>query len=104
MNHLKRVAFAVVVAGLLSACAHIVSDIRYGGAAIRKPDIATEEGNLGFVLGGIAQTQTVDAARICGGAEKVVQVEYVSNFGDAVVAFITLGIYTPVTYRVYCTE
>ena len=47
-----------------------------------------------FFVSGIGQKKTVDAAKICGGAENVVKTEtqqtFVMGYG-----FITLGIYTP---------
>ena len=103
MNHLKRIAFVVIVAGLLSACTHIVSDFK-SGASIHKSSIQTKTGDLTFVFSGIAQTKTVDASRICGGQDKVVKVKYVRNFIDAFLASITLGLYTPISYKVYCIK
>ena len=39
--------------------------------------------------------ETVDAAKICGGAENVVKTETQQTFVKWMVYFITLGIYTP---------
>ena len=38
---------------------------------------------------------TVDAAKICGGAENVVKTETQQTFVNGLLGFITLGIYTP---------
>jgi hypothetical protein len=46
--------------------------------------------------------QTIDAAKVCGGADKVASVDVNQSFADAVVATITLGIYTPLSARVFC--
>ena len=53
-----------------------------------------------FFVSGIGQ-KTVDAAKICGGAENVVKNETQQTFGvNGLLGFITLGIYTPL--EAYC--
>ena len=42
-----------------------------------------------------AVRKTVDAAKICGGAENVVKTETQQTFVNGLLGFITLGIYTP---------
>ena len=48
-----------------------------------------------FFVSGIGQKKTVDAAKICGGAENVVKTETQQTFINGLLGFITLGIYTP---------
>ena len=48
--------------------------------------------------------ETVDAAKICGGAENVVKTETQQTFVNGLLGFITLGIYTPLEARVYCSH
>ena len=48
-----------------------------------------------FFVSGIGQKKTVDAAKICGGAENVVKTETQQTFVNGLLSFITLGIYTP---------
>ena len=50
-----------------------------------------------FIIG---QKKTVDAAKICGGAENVVKTETQQTFVNGLLGFITLGIYTPL--EAYC--
>ena len=50
------------------------------------------------------QKKTVDAAKICGGAENVVKTETQQTFVNGLLGFITLGIYTPLEARVYCSQ
>ena len=57
-----------------------------------------------FFVSGIGQKKTVDAAKICGGAEKVVKTETQQTFVNGLLGFITLGIYTPLEARVYCSQ
>ena len=52
-----------------------------------------------FFVSGIGQ-KTVDAAKICGGAENVVKTETQQTFVNGLLGFITLGIYTPLEARV----
>ena len=53
-----------------------------------------------FFVSGIGQ-KTVDAAKICGGAENVVKTETQQTFVNGLLGFITLGIYTPLEAH-YC--
>lgn len=57
-----------------------------------------------FFVSGIGQEKTVDAAKICGGAENVVKTETQQTFVNGLLGFITLGIYTPLEARVYCSQ
>ena len=52
-----------------------------------------------FFVSGIGQKKTVDAAKICGGAENVVKTETQQTFVNGLLGFITLGIYTPLEAR-----
>ena len=56
-----------------------------------------------FFVSGIGQKKTVDAAKICGGAENVVKTETWQTFVNGLLGFITLGIYTPLEARVLLT-
>ena len=47
--------------------------------------------------------ETVDAAKICGGAENVVKTETQQTFVNGLLGFITLGIYTPLEACVLLT-
>ena len=48
-----------------------------------------------FVTFQSGQKKTVDAAKICGGAENVVKQRNQQTFVNGLLGFITLGIYTP---------
>ena len=43
-------------------------------------------------------------SKICGGAENVVKTETQQTFVNGLLGFITLGIYTPLEARVYCSQ
>ena len=69
-----------------------------------KPAVAPKETiTHHFFVSGIGQ-KTVDAAKICGGAENVVKTETQQTFVNGLLSFITLGIYTPLEARVYCSQ
>ena len=57
-----------------------------------------------FFVSGIGAKKTVDAAKICGGAENVVKTETQQTFVNGLLGFITLGIYTPLEARVYYSQ
>jgi hypothetical protein len=57
-----------------------------------------------FFVSGIGQEKTLDAAKICGGADKVAQVQSKLEPKDLFFGIITLGIYTPHTAKVYCQQ
>ena len=52
---------------------------------------------------GIGQKKTVDAAKICGGAENVVKTETQQTFVNGLLGFIALGIILR-WKRVYCSQ
>ena len=47
-----------------------------------------------------ADKKTVDAAKICGGAEMLLKQKPSKTFVNGLLGFITLGIYTPLVKRV----
>ena len=57
-----------------------------------------------FFVSGIGQKKTVDAAKICGGAENVVKTETQQTFVNGLLGFITLGIYTPLEAPCVCSQ
>ena len=53
----------------------------------------------------LGRRKTVDAAKICGGAENVVKTETQQTFVNGLLGFITsLGICTSWEARVYCSQ
>ena len=52
-----------------------------------------------FFVYQIGQKKTVDAAKICGGAENVVKTETQQTFVNGLLGFGALGIYTPLEAR-----
>ena len=63
-----------------------------------------KEENQSFFINGIGQNSEIDAAKVCGGLEKVVKVEVEETFFNGFLSGITFGIYTPRAARVYCSS
>jgi hypothetical protein len=55
-----------------------------------------------FFVNGIGQEQEIDAAQICGGADKIAKVQVQQTFLDGLLTGITFGLYTPRDARVFC--
>ena len=80
-------------------CAQQTFTVQNKPAAVAPKETITHH----FFVSGIGQKKTVDAAKICGGAENVVKTE-TANIRKWIARFITLGIYTPLEARVYCSQ
>ncbi|MBA7800752.1 Bor family protein [Citrobacter freundii] len=96
---MKKLMMALVAAVALSGCAQQTFKINNGIA--EKP---TQEVKQNFFVHGIGQSQTIDAALVCGGADKVIRTEVQESGMDVFLRIITIGIYTPREARVYCAK
>ena len=91
---------------LATALAHcLLQDITQQTFTVQnKPAVAPKETiTHHFFVSGIGQKKTVDAAKICGGAENVVKTETQPNIRKWIARFYYLGIYTPLEARVLLT-
>lgn len=84
---------------LVTGCATQTGLIQKNGSATPKYSESQS-----FFISGIGQEKTVDAAKICGGADKVSKVQSKLEPKDLFFGIITLGIYTPHTAKVYCQQ
>ena len=86
---MKKMLLATALALLITGCAQQTFTVQNKPAAVApKPSpIISSFLELG--------RKTVDAAKICGGAENVVKTETQQTFVNGLLGFITLGIYTP---------
>ena len=57
-----------------------------------------------FFVSGLAQTKTLNAAAVCGGAENVAKVESMVSPLDGALSWLTFNIYTPRQAKVYCVS
>ena len=90
---------ATALALLITGCAQQTFTVQNKPAAVAPKETITHH----FFVSGIGQKKTVDAAKICGGAENVVKTETQQTFVNGLLGFTTLGIYTPLEARVYCS-
>ena len=94
----KSIFLALVAAVFLAGCANQ----RFNVAGDINGSTPKMEDSQSFWVFGIGQQSNVDAAKVCGGADKVVGVDVEQTGGNVLVAIVTLGIYTPHTARVHC--
>ena len=98
-NTMKKMLLATALALLITGCAQQTFTVQNKPAAVAPKETITHH-----FVSGIGQKKTVDAAKICGGAENVVKTETQQTFVNGLLSFITLGIYTPLEARVYCSQ
>ncbi|WP_408900992.1 Bor family protein [Photobacterium piscicola] len=96
---MKKVILATVIAAaVMTGCAR--------QTFIMSPAPQTKKAELNksqpFFVSGIGQHKTVDAAKLCGGADNVAKVEVQQTFVNGLLSVVTFGIYTPRQARVFC--
>lgn len=94
---MKKIVSLAVLAAVMTGCA-AQTTLVHGGAKATP----TYQKSQPFFVSGIGQQKTVNAAEVCQGAHNVAKVESKLEPKDAVLGFVTLGIYTPRTAKVYC--
>ena len=92
----KSLVLSLIAIALVSGCANQRFNMSSAAGTPRYEDSQT------FWLSGIGQNQVVDAAKVCGGADKVVAVETIQSPLNIVFGMITFGIYTPRDAKVMC--
>jgi hypothetical protein len=93
---MKKIILPLLLAASLAACTTQTAFINGQNGKLAKEEMQT------FFLSGIGQTQTIDAAAVCGGATKVVKVERTTSFLNGMLGILSFGIYTPFDAKVYC--
>ena len=85
---MKKMLLATALALLITGCAQQTFTVQ------NKPAAVAPKGNhhLSFLRFWNWAEETVDAAKICGGAENVVKTETQQTFVNGLLGFITLGI------------
>ena len=99
MRAIKWSAASVALV-LLFGCAN--ASFTFAGKSPSETDIPKTEVRQANFLSGFGERHTIDAVKICGGIDKVESVDVNQSFTDALIATFTLGIYTPLSARVYC--
>lgn len=93
----KLIAFSLSL--FLCSCATQSYNINGGGGNDPNKEVMQP-----FFVGGLGQTQEMDAASICGGADKIARVESHMSFIDGLLGGLSFGVYTPRQAKVYCTK
>ncbi|AVJ17518.1 TPA: Bor family protein [Serratia rubidaea] len=96
---MKKYHIAVLLTMMVSGCAQQAFTLKNEPAGM--PDRTVTHH---FFVSGIGQKKTIDAAAVCGGADKVVRTESQVTFVNGLLDVITFGIYTPREARVYCSR
>jgi hypothetical protein len=94
---MRRFFPALLLCLALSACATQSVVLRQGATEPRLNEMQH------FFVSGLGQTQSVNAAEVCGGANRVAKVERVQTALNWFLGLLSSGIYTPYTAKVYCS-
>ena len=91
---MKKMLLATALALLITGCAQQTFTVQNKPAAVAPKETITHH----FFVSGIEAEKTVDAAKICGGAENV-KTETQQTFVNGLLGFVAPGIYTPLEAR-----
>jgi len=94
---MKRYIYSLALCLTLCACATQSVVLQNGNSSLKQEEMQT------FFVQGLGQTQTLNAAEVCGGANRVAKVERVLTPLNWLLGLLTSGIYTPITAKVYCS-
>jgi hypothetical protein len=64
----------------------------------------TKEGTHHFFFWGIGQTKNENLIQICGDPDNIAKTQTIDTFPNLLGQVITLGIWLPRTYKVYCSD
>ena len=84
---MKKMLLATALALLVTGCAQQTFTVQNKPAAVAPKETITHH----FFVSGIGQKKTVDAAKICGGAENVVKTETQQTFVNGLLRFYYLA-------------
>ena len=96
---MKKMLLATALALLITGCAQQTFTVQNKPAAVAPKETITHH----FFVSGVGRRK-LSCSQICGGAENVVKTETQQTFVNGLLGFITLGIYTPLEARVYCSQ
>ena len=96
---MKKMLLLTALALLITGCAQQTFTVQNKPAAVA-PKAITHH----FFVLEIGQGKLSMQPKFCGGAENVVKTETQQTFVNGLLGFITLGIYTPLEARVYCSQ
>ena len=83
---MKKILLATALALLITGCAQQTFTVQNKPAAVAPKETTSPS----FLCSGIGQKKTVDAAKICGGAENVVKTETQQTFVNGLLPVLLL--------------
>jgi Bor protein len=95
---MKKIVLSLLVITSLASCATQRAQL---GATYELDGAYKVAGRSNFYIGGIGQTQRINAKKACGDKNPIA-VEATQSPADLGLALITFGIYTPWDYNIYC--
>ena len=96
---MNKIILPLVSMCLIAACS--TQTYQINNPAGDKVELS-EDKMQNFFVGGLGQEKEIDAASICGGADKVVAVESKLETLDVLLGMLSYGIYSPRHAKVYC--
>ena len=97
-KHIARTLSLLLVVFVLTSCASVRFNVDPNPLSYNK----IVEESQDFYIGGLWQREGFNAAKRCGGAERVVAVEYKFTASDIVLSVVTFGLYAPRTAVAFC--
>lgn len=94
---MKKMVFVSLLAILSSGCATQSYLLSNGGSSTPSYNKMQT-----FFVSGIGQEKQVDAAAVCGGADKIFKVQTKITFLNGLLSQVSYGVYTPRQIIVYC--
>ena len=87
---MKKMLLATALALLIAGCAQQTFTVQNKPAAVAPKKTITHH----FFVSGIGQKKTVDAAKICGGAEMLLKQKFMETFVNGLLGFIAEHLYS----------
>jgi hypothetical protein len=96
---MKKLILLTIMMTLVSSCA---SQKFYISEEPLAPGLVpTQEGSAHFFITGIGQTREINARQICNDRPiRILETRY--SFADGFIGLVTMGLYTPRSWAVYC--
>ena len=96
---MKKMLPATALALLITGCAQQTFTVQNKPAAVAPKETITHH----FFVSELGRRK-LSMHKICGGAEMLLKQKTQQTFVNGLLGFITLGIYTPLEARVYCSQ
>ena len=97
---MKKMLLATALALLITGCAQQTFTVQNNPAAVAPKETITHH----FFVSELGRRKLSMQPKFVAGAENVVKTETQQTFVNGLLGFITLGIYTPLEARVYCSH